>query len=281
LKSTPIVVTGASGFVGRAVCEELLTRGLNVHAVARREVPTRPGLTVQKVGRYEDMAVPEGAVCVHLAGENNLRVATQDPERFLDESEKFAEAIAGLPFEKIVYVSSAAVYGHASAVPHCEEEVLDPTHPYPRAKLRSEKIFSRHPRNLIVRLANAYGPGMSDQNVLSDILRQLPDSGPIRLQNLQPVRDYIHVKDVAFALAEIATRPVDGIFNIGSGEGRSVREICSLLCELAGQPEREAIDGLREPPAPSTLILDCDRALKNFGWKARIPLVEGLRTLLN
>lgn len=246
------VVLGAGGFLGRALRARLEARG-------RR---------VLSVGRGDPLPPAPGAVCVHLAG---FSVASRaaDPKARIEAIE-LARRTLSAGWKRVVFASSAAVYGDAAATPRKESDSLAPRGAYAELKAELEGLFAGP--HAIARLANCYGPGQSQENLISDILRQLPGDGVVRLKGAaDSVRDYLHADDAAEGLAALAESSESGAFNLGTGVGHDAASVARLL----GARKVEA-----GTPSGSRLVLDCDKARRLLGWSARVSLAEGVKSLL-
>jgi UDP-glucose 4-epimerase len=272
------VVLGATGFIGRHLCRELVRRGQSVTAVSRRSGQTfDPGVASLTVADYGDLPEMPDATLVHLAGENLAGAVLDTGPK--SPALRMAQRLKGLPFKRLVIASSAAVYGDKTAHPHTESEQPQPTSDYARQKLAIEAVFAGDPRAVIVRIANVYGPGMSDQNVLSDTLRQLAAGAKtIQLRDLGPVRDYIHVKDVIEGLTAMALGSASGVFNLSTGVGTSVKDLATLVCQAHGKGDTFVTSQVSS--GHSALILSPAKAWEAFRWRAAISLAEGVKDLV-
>lgn len=272
-----IVVTGAGGFIGQQLCRELIAQGRRVLAVSRRSARPITNAELATVADYQDTPCPADSVCVHLAANNHIGAVQNDPTRALEDSLGIAKALLRKSFRKIVYVSSSAVYGDRDGSPHTEAGATNPLNKYAEIKLATEKLF-RDTAHVVARPANVYGPGMSLENVISDILKQMPGDAPIQVRNAASTRDYLHVSDAVRGLAVLATTDQGpGTFNLGSGRASSVAEIIAILLQINGQRDRQ-VESLSN--APSTLIVDSTRIAESYGWRASKSLEEGLKKLL-
>lgn len=256
-----VVVTGAAGFIGRALCERL----------------ERDGGRVLRVLRGQALPEAPGAACVHLAGSSAASKAAADEEGSRREARGLVERVLSAGYARVVLASSAAVYGDASPEPRREDSPTAPATAYARLKLSLEPLFAAPP-HAVARLSNVYGPGQSPQNALSDILRQLPGDGTVRLKGPSgAVRDYLFVDDAADGLARLALSDETGVFNLSTGRGTSVARLVELLAASRGLPApRIAAPG---STAASILVLDPARAAERLGWTARTSLEDGLKAL--
>lgn len=273
------VVTGVSGFLGRAICGELVARGAEVYGVSRTLCGTIPGVRSYRVREYEETPAPTGAVCIHLAGSNDAQNVADRIANERDATLHLAHRLATAGFVRVVYASSAQVYGDGIQDARREDEPLSPGSPYAMVKRAAEEVFLAY-GHVVARIANTYGSGMSTANVLSDLLRQIPGEGEVLVRDAAPVRDYIHVQDVARGLACLALCKSQGIFNLGTGVGTSVGELAAMLLRQVGQEGRPVVQ-LAHGRRPSWMILDPHRMKATFGWAPTIQLEQGLKDLLN
>jgi nucleoside-diphosphate-sugar epimerase len=253
----PIVLTGSTGFIGTAVRTELLRRGLEVSVFHRSQL--------------EKFDAPAGSVCIHVAGNNNSRMTEAEFEEERCIALELLDRLLAIRPGKIVLVSSAVVYGEYPQ--SILDETLSPLAmtPYARIKIELEgRLVSG--RDCVARLANVFGPGMPDGNVLSDVLSQARSKDPIRLKGLKHVRDFVFVEDVARALVDLALRNCSGIFNVASGMGTSVYEIAQVLSDACGAREIKGDDR-----TSSHLVLDIQKISSELGWQPRVPLLQWLK----
>jgi UDP-glucose 4-epimerase len=202
-----------------------------------------------------------------------------------------------------VFSSSAAVYGEPKDVPIREEHPCLPTNPYGETKLAIERVLGWYHRAYGIRYAalryfNAAGAhesgeigedhGDRESHLIPRLLRSVVDGGPPTpiLGEDYPtsdgtcVRDYVHVMDLAEAHA-LALSAIDrgslesGSFNLGNGEGFSVREVVASVARVAGAPppiERAP----RRPGDPAILVASAERAIKRLGWRPRRPTLDAI-----
>jgi UDP-glucose 4-epimerase len=268
-----VVVTGASGFLGRVVVARLTRAGIDTLAVSRRAVPG--ALTV---GDYAD--TPHGDVLVHLAQDSNRGAVNAQGEAGERDALRQMQALLAKNYSCVIYGSSAAVYGDQLARPCRLSDPSLAVDPYTRIKSQCEALTLSQSSGAVLRLANLYGRGMSEANVLSAVLRALPQPGPVALHDLAPVRDFIAVRDAADAVVVLVGGRQRGLFNIGSGRGASVGEVARLLLDLAGQPSREVV-ATRPSGRFSSIVLDLEETANHLAWRPRVALADGLRELLD
>lgn len=262
-----IWLTGASGFLGRAVSREAAQYGHDIATLTRR--PDNQG--------WVD-PIPKDATCIHLAADNIITQTNDNVDSIAVQSQALVDGLLGSDVRRIVFASSAAVYGDRDERPHSETDPTRPRGDYAKAKVAVERLLALAGGHAWARIANVYGPGMSTKNVFSDCFAQLDGDGPIKVRDPNAVRDYIHVSDVARGLLALALSPHIGAMNLGTGVGTSVADLVALLLVVAGRTDRVAPT---VKAAGSSLVLDPGLAHRKIGWRAGISLQNGLRELVH
>lgn len=272
-----VAVTGSSGFIGAAVVAALAGRGHDVIAVSRQPRAVPDGVTAAVVADYRD--TPPSDVLIHLA-------ESRDAGAVDDADASANEALCARLLEtcgRMVYASSAVIYGDGVSAPRRPGEAVAPPSAYGRGKRACEKRVTAA-GGLSLRLANVYGPGMAPNNVLSDILGQIAGDAPLRLRDLGAVRDFLWLADAAagFVLAAeaVAAAPARRpVYNLGSGRGLSVAELARLALEAAGQPDRP-LHATAPAGRPSVLVLDITTTVADLRWQPAAPPEERVRCLV-
>lgn len=258
-----VVVTGASGFLGRAVIARLNQEGLQSRGVCRK-----PVAGMVQIADYCD--TPSADLIIHLAEEpdravvNNSRASTA--EHF--DLVRRLGARAG----KLIYASSGVVYGDNGRAPFKTVDPVSGYDVYSRLKLANEQIVLEG-GGVVLRLANLYGPGMSASNVVSDIMRQIPGTGALRIRDDQPVRDFVAVEDAAHAFLLVTRLSGGGLFNIGSGIGTSTGEVARSALRAAGQEDRPVV-ATNPSGRYSVNVLDAKESQDRLGWRAASSLQD-------
>ena len=254
---TRIVVTGARGFVGASLVQRLRAQGHAVVALSRRE---GPGL--QQVDDYAQ--APDGDVLVHLAEEADRSRAAALGDAHVDAAAALLRSLVRRAGH-VIYGSSGVVYGDQGEPPFATDRPVEASDPYSASKIRNEGI-ALDAGATVLRFSNLFGRGMSPNNVLSDIARQLGGSGPLAVRDDTPVRDFLAVDEAAEAIAAAIERRPGGIVNVGSGVGLSVRELAEVALRAAGQSGRDIV-ATRPAGRRSVNVLDISGTAQVLGWK--------------
>jgi len=296
-----VLVTGGAGFIGSALCRALVARGTRVIAYdnlrfgSRDLLPDDPRCDFVQ-GDVRDAAalrrvLQDGrvrAVC-HLAALHFIPYCIAHPEEATDVNvngtRQVLDACRLARPEVLLFASTAAVYP-AEEGPFAEEHAPGPIDVYGATKLMGEDLahafaLETGVSTVIARLFNAFGPRDTNPHLIPDVLAQLGEGDTVRLGNLEPVRDYVHLDDLAAALIELLDMRRKGcaVFNVGSGEGRSVREVLAAFEAAIGRPLRvmQDPDRVRRVERPR-LVADAGK-LRETGWRPRVGFDEGIRRL--
>lgn len=274
-----VVITGASGFVGTHVLRVLAAQQ-NVEAipVTRKEISGW-----YSVSDYAQS--PAGDVLIHLAEDNERARVAQSGQAYEEKALATLTALLAKNYQRVVYASSAVLYGDADTRAHSPNDPIQSDDAYTRVKRLSELAVLKLPAGIVVRPANIYGPGMSKNNVMSAILRQIPGEGTLEVMDTSPVRDFIWVEDaaegiVALALNHFKEGKERGLYNLGTGVGTSIETLADLALEIAGQPDRP-VKTKYSSDRQSRLILDFSDTTAACGWRPKTSLREGLTHMLH
>jgi UDP-glucose 4-epimerase len=293
-----VLVTGGAGFVGSHLADALVAdndvRVLDDLSTGRREnVPEGAELiegdvrdpdALEAATAGVDLVFHEAAVVsVARSTERPVETDLTNVDATLRLLERARETGA-----RVVFASSAAVYGPPASVPVDEAHPTRPTSPYGVSKLAADLYVRLYASlygvpTVALRYFNVYGPGQPGgdySGVISTFREQALAGEPITVHgDGEQTRDFVHVDDVVRANLRAATTPAVGAaYNVGTGETVTIRELAEWVRDLAGSDSRithvEPRDGdIRHSRADTTA------ASEDLGFAARIPLDEGLATL--
>ena len=289
-----VLVTGASGCIGTALIEGLLLRGHEVTAVDIAPVPPAVSRPVEFVNAsYGAVDVPAGTgAVVHLAcssvpATSAASLEVDVAENVLPSVELFGSA-ARAGVRRIVFASSGGtVYGDlpAERAAWTEDDATRPVTAHGAMKLTIETYLRTTTRGsdaspVVARIGNAYGrrgPARPGHGAVDHFVRAVLRGDAIEIWgDGSAVRDYVHVTDIAGALAAMveAERP-SPVFNVGSGSGTSLAALVPLV-EAACGAKANVRHRLARGVDLSRNVLDASRAQRELGWAPRLGLAEGI-----
>lgn len=296
-----IVVTGGAGFIGSHVVKILLGEGHqvvvldNFSASHRDAVDKRAQLIV---GDIKDPIQSRKALkgtdaVIHMAGLIIVPESVKDPIKYCENNVigtvSFLESMRAENVKKIIFSSSACVYGDPQKLPIKEDAPLHPDNPYGASKASIEAFLQSYHvvfgfDAIILRYFNPYGPGEMhgpETHAIPNFIKATLAKKPIPLYwKGQQIRDFIYIEDLAQAHADVL--PLSGfqIFNIGTERGIKVKDVVDEIFKIVGY--KVAIDDLgeRSGDVPANFA-SSEKLKKAVGWKAKVDLAEGLRRTIH
>ncbi len=303
LAGVRVLVTGAGGFVGRHLVRALSHCKADVTALVG---PPGSHLAIpQEAVEWAEIDICDGEavrrlmrgcdVVVHAAGPPSVAQSFMHPalhaRDHVQGTAAVLEAAHALSVRRIVYVSSAEVYGRSREIFATEDQPLEARSPYAACKIAAEHMiaafsFAYRCDAVVLRPFSLYGEGASQYSVLNHIVRMAEFEERVLLADPRPIRDYVFVDDFVDAVVRACNaEPVPGVrtFNIGTMRGTSVSELAGLVLATMGlvRPVVSTWESTRpgESDIPR-LIADNSRAREALGWRPLIALEEGLRRLV-
>jgi NAD dependent epimerase/dehydratase len=308
LSGKKILVTGADGFIGSHLTEELIRLGYDVKAFVyynsfnswgwldhspkeiRNELEVFAGDIRDPHGIKKAM---EGCdVVLHLAALIAIPYSYHSPDTYVDTNIKgtlnVLQAARELEVEKVVHTSTSEVYGTAKFVPITEEHPLQGQSPYSASKIGADQLALSFYSSFglpvsIIRPFNTYGPRQSARAVIPTIITQLASGNrTIRLGSLHPTRDFNYVKDTVRGFLAVAQsdKSVGEVINIGSNFEVSIGETAQIIAELMESDIEILTDDQRIRPAKSEverLWADNTKAKELLGWEPMYGGLEGFK----
>jgi len=297
-----VLVTGAAGYVGSVVSEELLRKGHEVIILDNLQQGHQKAVLPEiefVLGDICCIQALEGILgrtkidaVMHMAAETVVEYSISDPRRYFHNNViggiNVLDTMLKHDVYKIIFSSSASVYGEPESVPITEEHPKLPVNSYGESKLMYERILDWYGKAYGIKLVslryfNAAGASRRlgedhhpETHLIPNVLTAALDKNtPVSVfgtdyptKDGSCIRDYIHVIDVAqahcLALEKIETLE-NRAYNLGNGQGFSVLEIINVAREVTGAdiPIRELP---RRPGDPAVLVADSNRAKSELGW---------------
>jgi GDP-4-dehydro-6-deoxy-D-mannose reductase len=283
----PILVTGASGFVGSHVLARAHARGLR--AVASTGDLREPETVRQIVATHRPGAIVHLASCRHRHAGAPWGLLGDELKMLSNLLSAAAELAPGAP---LLVPGSASQYGLAGPEPVSESNPMAPINEYGAVKCVLERAALLAPlagdvRVVWARSFNLVGPGQGLDAPVPSWARQIVDAesrggGCVHTGNLSVVRDFLDVRDAADAYLALVDSDAQGPVNVGSGRPTALREVVDDLVESASAHVTvEADDSLRRNHDPAFVVADVTRLRALTGWQPAIGLHESLTDVLD
>jgi len=308
LRGKKVLVTGADGFIGSHLTEELVRRGHDVRAFVfynsfsswgwldHSEPEIKKSLDVFAGDIRDPHGVKQAMkgcnVVFHLAALIAIPYSYHSPDTYVDTNVKgtlnVVQAARELNVRKVVHTSTSEVYGTAKFVPITEEHPLQGQSPYSASKIGADQIamsfyLSYGTPVAIIRPFNTYGPKQSARAVIPTIITQIAQGkGKIKLGSLHPTRDFSFIKDTVrgFIAVGESDESVGEVLNVGSNFEISVGDMVNMIAETMSTDIEILTEEERLRPENSEverLWADNKKIRKFTGWIPEYGGVEGLR----
>jgi GDP-4-dehydro-6-deoxy-D-mannose reductase len=299
------LVTGASGFVGRYLVDALRANGAQALACGGPHETGESFLPLDladgaAIRAALDIARPE--IVFHLAAQTFVPESFASPlttyQTNVIGTATLADAVrgyarAGGPMPRILFTSSAEVYGAREPADFPLRETLDvrPANPYAASKAAAETILLSEARGfgldaVVARSFNHIGPGQNDRFVVASFAKQLAaiaaGSDPLLLVgNLDAARDFLDVRDVVAAYLALAHDGESGqVYNVCSGTAIKIRDLLRELITIARVPVEVREDPQRMRPLDVPVFVGSAEKLRaRTGWRPIVPAARSLREI--
>ncbi len=308
LQGKKILITGADGFIGSHLTEELIRRGHDVRAFVYYNSFGHWGWLDESTNAIKskieviagDIRDPHGVrsamhdcdVVLHLAALIGIPYSYDSPDSYVDTNIRgtlnLLQAARDLDVDKFIHTSTSEVYGSAQFVPITETHPLQGQSPYSATKIGADQIAFSFYNSFetpvsIVRPFNTYGPRQSARAVIPTVITQIANGNKkIKLGSLTPTRDFNYVADTVngFIAAAESDKSLGEVINLGSNFEISIGDTVSLIAELMGEQIEIETDELRTRPKNSEverLWADNSKAKSLLGWAPQYPGIAGLK----
>ena len=304
-----ILVTGGAGYIGSVIVKQLVKENHDVivlddlskghaEAVHPKAVLVKVNLSDLKeldkiFKKYKFDAV------IHMAAFSEVGESVKNPKKYflnnIVNGVNLLNVMLDNGCKQIVFSSSAGVYGNPKTIPIAEDAETKPTNPYGESKLIFEKILEGYKKAYglkytSLRYFNAagadedYGEDHKPESHLIPIILQVALGKRKEVEVFGTdyptkdgtcIRDYVHVSDLAKAHVSALKR--EGVYNLGSEKGYSVREVINVAKEVTGK-NIAVKESERRPGDPAMLIASSEKIRKELGWKAEYGLKDIMKS---
>lgn len=301
LKGKNVMVLGGAGFIGSALVRGLLYENANVAVYDNlsfgrksnlEEIKNKIKIIKGDVLDYSHLlnAVKKHRIeyIFHLIADPFVPNSYNYPGKvfnLITQSTRNALNVCReVKIKKIIYFSSAEVYGNYKYLPIDENHPVNPLSIYAAAKLAADNMCYAdfHENNTpvaIIRLFNAFGPRETHPYIIPELILQLSKSNIIKLGNLGSRRSFLYVDDaVEGAINLLKHKSKNIILNLGSDKSYSVEELANIIGKMFGHESIEIISEEKRKRRPDPKILECNysQAKSLIGWKPKTTFEEGL-----
>lgn len=288
-----VLVTGASGFIGRQLCKMLVAEGHRVWAMNRRDHEGQglpegiEGLTLQSVGDpiSADVMAWKPETVIHLAWSGIPDYGPECCIANLEEQLRFIDQVVGIgSVERVLGAGTCFEYGESGGL--CKEDEGAVARNYlawAKDSLRRFLLLATSESHIDVvwfRIFFAYGPGQRSGGLLPSILRATASGQQVDLHDPNGAKDFVYVDDVADAFrCAVDPGSPSGTFNLGSGSLASLVDVRDAATRaVKGLPIREEIFKLVSAQVTEREVYaSLERVADAFGWCPSVPLGEGIR----
>ena len=280
----PVLVTGASGLVGRSVLADLALRGVEAVGVSRHgsagaRILSCDLTNAAAVSRLVHVVRP--VTLVHLAWVTEHGAFWSSPANldWIAATVHLARTAAEAGTTRFVGVGTCFEYAHPDAGACIEGMTpLAPRTLYGVCKDATRRVLEEYAAFSFAwaRLFHLYGPAEDERRLVPSVARCLAAGELAPLSRGLAIRDFMDARDAGSALAALALSPVEGAVNIASGEGVTVRDIAERLGRLAGASDRLRFGALPDREEPARIVADVRRLRDEVGWSPERDLDRGL-----
>jgi UDP-glucose 4-epimerase len=296
-----VLVTGGAGFIGYHLCKKLLTLTDNVTIYDNMSSGTIQNVKDNSKAKFVQgdildlktlLAQPKQDLIYHLAAQVVVGYSMENPIADFDTNAKGTLMVlekARKDDAKVVFASSAAVYGNPTVFPTPESYGFHPFSCYGLSKVVGEEYCQMYKDQyglevVITRFANVYG--LRCHGVIHDFLDKLAKN-PDKLEMLgtgQNCRDFVHVSDVVAALVQLGDKEdINGeVYNLGLGKTTSILELADLILKILKLDKRTKVTttGTSWQGDVTKIWFDITKAKKELGWTPKVTLEESIKEVI-
>ncbi|MHB1105255.1 MAG: NAD-dependent 4,6-dehydratase LegB [Lutibacter sp.] len=308
LKNKKVLVTGADGFIGSHLVEQLIMEGADVKAFVFYNsfnswgwLDTLPKETINRIEIFAgDIRDPNGVrtamkgcdIVFHLAALIAIPYSYHSPDSYVDTNVKgtlnIVQSARDLELERVIVTSTSEVYGTAKYVPIDELHPRQPQSPYSASKIGADCIAESFYTSFdlpltIVRPFNTYGPRQSARAIIPTIITQLLNGvEEIKLGDIRPTRDFLFVKDTVRGFIEIAKSKtlIGQDCNIATHSEISMKDLADEIIKQINPKAKIITDNSRIRPEKSEVFRlygSNAKIIENTNWKLEYSFEKGIK----
>ena len=296
LTDKSVFLTGGSGFLGSHLRKALRDKEASVKILNKKDedVHLRNNESVIKGDVRDEFSLSESPdVAIHFAARTSIDASIEDPRETWDVNAtgtlNFLEACRKHRPDRVLVASTASIYGIPQYLPVDEAHPIEPREPYGASKVAADRLTAAYARTynvpaMVVRPFNVYGPGQPTYNVVGEIIEQATTGNEVELGNLQPKRDFSHVKDVISGILYVLQEgEIEEAYNIGYGKSVSIETLAETITGFFGENINiESNENKKRSNGVEIPEIEADTSkLESLGWEPKYNLQAGLRNTIS
>lgn len=277
-----VMVTGSSGFIGKALTEKLRKLGYEVI-----ELNSSIG-DITEIDTFNKFNLNNVDHIYHLAGKTFVPDSWENPLEFYKVNAEGTLNILEVCRKnsiKLTYIS-AYIYGSQNVIPISENASVKPNNPYAHSKYMAEQLCEFYAREYRVKISvirpfNVFGIGQNDKFLIPSIIKQVLYSDKIQVKDLSPKRDYIYLNDLVDAI--ILTENIDdnySVYNIGSGYSISVKEVIDIIQEVNNVNKPIICENSFRVNEMNNVVANISKANLELSWFPKYSFMEGIKEII-
>jgi nucleoside-diphosphate-sugar epimerase len=292
-----VLLTGATGFIGRNSIPFLLQKNYEIHAISSKDQYSDGQLTWHKVDLLDPLQVAQ--VCSKIKPTHLLHFAWYAVHgKFWNAKENLDWVAASLSLlkqfseqgrKRVVIAGTCAEYdwSHGNGMCHEDFTPRKPASLYGTCKAALHQIVESFSKEAGLsaawgRIFHLYGPNEHPGRFVSAVIRKLLSKEEIPCSDGNQKRDFLHVEDVASAFVTLLDSDLQGAINIASGVPTALKDVSKMIADKIGDHHLVKLGALPCPANhPLLLIADASRLTKELGWKPRYDLESGLYSTID
>ena len=293
LKNKTICVTGGAGFIGSALCRELVSKGSKVISLDNystgklenlKELESQIEIVKADITDLKSLEKPlsQSQVIYHLAAVENRQTCQKNPRLAFENNINGTSNVLSLcsNAERVVFMSSEMVYGESRYLPIDEKHPMDGREVYAVSKIADEYLckaynFAQNVPFTIIRNFNTFGPKQSQTSLIPSLIMEGLTKNQIEVWAPGVVRDFLYIDNCVDALVKVveSESAKNEIVNVGSGKGITTGEVAEIICKYLNVAW---IDLKKPMPEGAKFISDTKKIKSLTDWKPKISLEKGL-----
>lgn len=292
-----VLISGGAGFIGSHVTEELLNNNYDVVVIDNLATGVPENVPDNVRFYHSDLNDPEleyvfeiekPDIVIHLAAQASVTMSMENPydDFFTNTAGSLKILLLSEKYQvkKLLFASTAAVYGDPLYLPIDEKHEINPESYYAQSKYSAESYIKLYTKlsdleSSILRFSNVYGPRQNsngEAGVISIFINQLLNEKKVSIFDGNQTRDFVYVKDVARACRLAIESKGGGVFNVSSSTETSINDLFRLISEIIGVNSLPTYKPLRLGEIERS-FLDNRKAQQELKWNTQYSLLTGLK----